>query len=148
MLCKMSLRNMLSRSSVGRRVTGPPSRTDMKEVTLLGTFAFHFVFFRQVPFLSLLLALLVGKIPDKGISLRSSLLCGTTEDDFGQFKKGNLSGTQHINWKAETQACIAMSHEAASPDEAEIEMSHQHDQLDDVEERHSLPDLNPQGKKG
>lgn len=41
-----------------------------------------------------------------------------------------------------------MSHEAASPDEAEIEMSHQHDQLDDVEERHLLPDLNPQGKKG
>lgn len=39
-----------------------------------------------------------------------------------------------------------IEHEAASPDAAEIEMSQQHDQLDDGKERHLLPDLNPPGK--
>ncbi|XP_071076296.1 uncharacterized protein [Desmodus rotundus] len=42
---------------------------------------------------------------------------------------------------------IAIYHEAASSDEAEIEISHQHDQLDDVDQKHVLPELDPQGRK-
>lgn len=76
MLCKMSSGDMLPRSSMGRRVTGLAPRTTTKEVTLLGTFLFHFMSFQQVPFLGLLLAFLVGNIPDKGFSIKLSLLCG------------------------------------------------------------------------